>query len=110
MMSSQVAPLLEREIGNTPLVPLRRVVPQSAGSVLVKLEDRNPGGSVKDRPALAIIRAAERDGRLGPGRKLLDASSGNTAIAYAMLCAARGYPCEICVPGNASEARQALPA
>ena len=108
MMSPQIAPSLEREIGNTPLVPLRRVVPKRSGPVLVKLEDRNPGGSVKDRPALAIIQAAERDGRLGPGRTLLDASSGNTAIAYAMLCAARGYPCEICLPGNASPGRREL--
>ena len=76
--------------------------------MLVKLEDRNPGGSVKDRPALAIIQAAERDGRLGPGRTLLDASSGNTAIAYAILCAARGYSCEICLPGNASPGRREL--
>jgi cysteine synthase B len=76
--------------------------------VFVKLEYFNAGGSVKDRPALAIIRAAEREHRLGPGRTLLDASSGNTGIAYAMLCAERGYRCEICLPGNASAERQRL--
>ncbi|MGH7320204.1 MAG: PLP-dependent cysteine synthase family protein [Candidatus Rokuibacteriota bacterium] len=95
-------------IGNTPLVRLQSIVPRQVGRVFVKLEYVNPGGSVKDRPALAIIRAAEREGRLRPGTTLLDASSGNTATAYAMLCAARGYPCEICLPGNASPARRAV--
>ena len=105
-MSTRVAPSVDHLIGNTSLVGLRRVDPAHAGRVLVKLEYENPGGSVKDRAARAIIRAAERDGRLGPGKTLLDASSGNTGIAYAMLCAERGYRCEICVPGNASAGRQ----
>ncbi|HEX5830839.1 MAG TPA: cysteine synthase family protein, partial [Gemmatimonadaceae bacterium] len=99
---------LDRLIGNTPLVPLRRVVSRVGAQVLVKLEYFNPGGSVKDRPAREIIRAAERDGRLHGGVTLLDASSGNTGIAYAMLCAARGYRCEICLPGNASAERRKL--
>lgn len=97
---------LDSLIGDTPLVPLPRV--GRGVGLWVKLEGHNPGGSVKDRPALAIVRAAERDGLLGPGRTLLDASSGNTGIAYAMLCAARGYGCEICMPGNASEERTRL--
>lgn len=95
-------------IGRTPLVPLRRVVPTGAAEVHVKLESRNPGGSVKDRPALFIMRQAEAEGRLVPGRVLLDASSGNTGIALAMLCAARGYPCEICMPASATPQRRRL--
>jgi cysteine synthase B len=98
---------LDEAIGHTPLVPLRRVVPGTA-EVWVKLEGRNPGGSVKDRAALWIVRDAERRGRLRPGVTLLDSSSGNTGIAYAMLCAARGYGCEICIPANASEERKRL--
>jgi cysteine synthase B len=96
---------LEDAIGETPLVPLCRVAPATGARVFAKLEGQNPGASVKARAAVAIIRAAERDGMLGPGRTLLDASSGNTGIAYAMLCAERGYGCEICLPGNASEER-----
>lgn len=99
---------LEAAIGDTPLVPLRRIASPSGAEVWVKLESRNPGGSVKDRAALWIIRAAERDGLLGPGRTLLDASSGNTGIAYAMLCASRGYGCEICMPATASNERKQL--
>jgi len=100
---------LDQLIGNTPLLPLHRGAGAgSRGSIFVKLEYLNPGGSVKDRAALAIIQAAERDGRLGGGNTLLDASSGNTGIAYAMLCAERGYGCEICLPGNASEERKKL--
>lgn len=99
---------LEAAIGDTPLVPLRRITSPSGAEVWVKLESRNPGGSVKDRAALWIIRAAERDGLLGPGRTLLDASSGNTGIAYAMLCASRGYGCEICMPATASKERKQL--
>lgn len=108
MSVMDAASTLDVLIGNTPLVPLRRVAPADGAEVWLKLEALNPGGSVKDRAARAIVRAAERDGRLGPGRVLLDASSGNTGIAYAMLCAARGYACEICLPANVSEARKAL--
>jgi cysteine synthase B len=98
---------LDQLIGNTPLLPLHRSAGAGCrGSIFVKLEYLNPGGSVKDRAALAIIQAAERDGRLDGGKTLLDASSGNTGIAYAMLCAERGYGCEICLPGNASEERK----
>ena len=95
-------------IGRTPLVPLRRVVPTGAAEVRAKLESRNPGGSVKDRPALFIVRQAEAEGRLVPGRVLLDASSGNTGIALAMLCAAQGYACEICMPASATPQRRRL--
>jgi cysteine synthase B len=99
---------LDEAIGGTPLVRLRRLPGAGSAPVWVKLEGRNPGGSVKDRAALWIVRAAEAAGELSPGRTLLDASSGNTGIAYAMLCAARGYGCEICVPAAASEERKRL--
>jgi len=99
---------VEEAVGNTPLVQLRRVVDPEQASILVKLEGMNPGGSVKDRAAREIIRQAVADGKLGPGRTLLDASSGNTGIAYAMICASRGFGCEICLPGNASEERKQL--
>ena len=99
---------LESQIGNTPLLRLRRV---TAGlppgvEVLVKAEHLNPGGSVKDRPALAMILDGERSGRLYPGKIILDATSGNTGIAYAMLGAARGYKVTLCLPANASEERK----
>lgn len=106
-MRTVVAGSLDQLIGNTPLLPLQRSAGSGiAASIFVKLEYLNPGGSVKDRPALAIIHAAEREGQLAMGRTLLDASSGNTGIAYAMLCAERGYGCEICLPGNASDERK----
>lgn len=95
-------------IGDTPLVALDRIAPEAGASVAVKLEGVNPGGSVKDRAAWRIIAEAERAGLLGPGRTLLDASSGNTGIAYAMLCARRGYSCVICLPANASAERRRL--
>ena len=94
---------LDRLIGNTPLVPLRRVASPAGARVLAKLEYFNPGGSVKDRPAREIIRAAERDGRLHGGVTLLDASSGNTGIAYAMLGAALGIPIDQCARGARAE-------
>src|SRR5437588_1016814 len=99
---------LESQIGNTPLLRLRRV---TAGlppgvEVLVKAEHLNPVGSVKDRPALAMILDGERSGRLYPGKIVLDATSGNTGIAYAMLGAARGYKVTLCLPANASEERK----
>ena len=94
---------LESQICNTPLLRLRRV---TAGlplgvEVFVKAEHLNPGGSVKDRPALAMILDGERSGRLYPGKVILDATSGNTGIAYAMLGAARGYEVTLCLPANA---------
>lgn len=98
---------LEELIGNTPLIALPGWGP--AGVELgAKAEHLNPGGSVKDRPALAIVGAAEEAGDLAPGKVLLDASSGNTGIAYAMLGAARGFGVEICIPRNANTERKRL--
>lgn len=101
---------LESQIGNTPLLALQRVARglPAGVSVLVKAEHLNPGGSVKDRAALAMILDGERSGRLYPGKVILDATSGNTGIAYAMIGAARGYSVTICLPGNASVERKRM--
>ena len=99
---------LATAIGGTPLVRLRRFEPRSGVEIYAKLESRNPGGSVKDRAALAMITEAERTGALRPGVTLLDATSGNTGIAYAMIGAARGYRVRLCVPGNVTIERRRL--
>lgn len=101
---------IESSIGNTPLMRLRNVTRDlPAGvEVLVKAEHLNPGGSVKDRPALWMILEGERSGRLRPGMTILDATSGNTGIAYGMIAAARGYPVTICLPKNANLERKRI--
>ncbi len=96
-------------IGNTPLLRLRCLAPRNPRVALyAKAEWANPGGSVKDRPALSMILEGERSGDLRPGKILLDATSGNTGIAYAMIGAARGYPVHLCLPINANEERKQL--
>ena len=93
-------------IGNTPLLQLRRLAPRSrAVEIFAKAEFLNPGGSVKDRAALAIVEDAERRGLLRAGSTILDATSGNTGIAYAMIAAARGYRLVLCVPENVTPER-----
>ena len=93
-------------IGRTPLLRLRRVVPDRPGvEIYAKAEFQNPGGSVKDRAARAIIEQGEADGRLRPGSTILDATSGNTGIAYAMIAAAHGYKLKLCVPENVTPER-----
>ena len=98
-------------IGNTPLVRLERItqglLPGSV-EIWAKLEWFNPGGSVKDRAASAIIRDAEASGRLKPGMRLLDSSSGNTGIAYGMISAARGHQLTLCLPRNANLERKKI--
>ncbi|KAH8053920.1 hypothetical protein JL721_10641 [Aureococcus anophagefferens] len=84
-------------VGNTPLLRLDAASAE-CGEVLGKLEFLNPGGSVKDRAALEIVLAAERDGSLRPGATLVDATSGNTGVALAMVAAARGYGCVVVMP------------
>jgi cysteine synthase B len=101
---------LESAVGNTPLLPLRRV---TAGlsphvQVLAKAEWFNPGGSIKDRPALNILRTALSDGSLTPGKRLLDSTSGNMGIAYATFGAVLGIPVTLAVPSNASSERFAI--
>jgi cysteine synthase B len=96
-------------IGRTPLVRLARVAADAPGvEVYGKAEWLNPGGSVKDRPALAMILEGERTGRLTPDRVILDATSGNTGIAYAMIAAARGYRVRLCLPANANAERKRI--
>ncbi len=90
-------------IGSTPLLRLERVAP--TGNLFAKAEWCNPGQSAKDRPAWRIIADAERRGELRAGKTLLDATSGNTGIAYAMIGAARGYPVCLCMPASVSPAR-----
>ncbi len=95
-------------IGNTPLVRLARLEPHPGVQIHAKLESRNPGGSVKDRAAASMILDGLRTGALRPGKTLLDSTSGNTGIAYAMLGAALGYPVKLCVPSNVTEERKRL--
>jgi cysteine synthase B len=93
-------------IGRTPLLRLRRLAGDLPNiEIYAKAEFQNPGGSVKDRAASAILREAEQSGRLRPGAVILDATSGNTGIAYAMIAAARGYRLKLCVPGNVTAER-----
>jgi len=101
---------LENAIGNTPLIRLRSVTGGlSAGiEIFAKAEYLNPGGSVKDRAALAMILAGETSGQLTKDKTILDATSGNTGIAYAMLGAARGYGVTVTLPKNASETRKRI--
>lgn len=103
---------LEAQVGNTPLLDLRPLADRAGVAPQVdlyaKAEWFNPGGSVKDRPALHIIRAAEAQGVLRPGMTLLDSTSGNMGIAYAMLGAARGYHVRLTVPANVSPERLAI--
>lgn len=99
--------LLSR-IGNTPLVEIRRILPPGRVRILAKLEGFNPGGSVKDRAAYNMIRTAEEQGLLRPGRTLIDSTSGNTGIAYAMIGAARGYDVLLAMPANASIERKKI--
>jgi cysteine synthase B len=99
------------DVGNTPLVPIRRavadLVPRGV-EIWGKCEWFNPGGSVKDRAALSMVLDAERRGVLTPGRTILDASSGNTGISYALIAASRGYNLKLCLPTNANEERKNL--
>ncbi|HKG21509.1 MAG TPA: cysteine synthase family protein [Blastocatellia bacterium] len=95
-------------VGNTPLLRLRNLTPGRGVEVYVKAEWFNPGGSVKDRPALNIILEAERSGELTRDKIILDATSGNTGIAYAWIGAARGYRVKLALPQNASEERKRI--
>lgn len=101
---------VEAHIGHTPLLRLRLLDKNlSPGvQVLAKAEYLNPGGSVKDRAALSMILEGERRGKLKPGMTILDATSGNTGIAYAMIGASRGYLVKVCLPKNASPARKRI--
>jgi cysteine synthase A len=95
-------------IGNTPLVRIRRLSQGSGADILAKLEFYNPAHSVKDRIGLAMIEAAERAGKIGPDTIIVEPTSGNTGIALAMVCAARGYRCRLVMPETMSNERRML--
>src|SRR3989338_8914767 len=102
---------LEDFVGNTPLVKLQRIPGKTSNTILVKLEGNNPAGSVKDRPALSMIRHAEARGEIKPGDALIEATSGNTGIALAMAAAIKGYKLILVMPENQSvERRQVMKA
>jgi cysteine synthase B len=104
-------PTLESTIGNTPLVRLKRMPGDTTNVVLAKLEGNNPAGSVKDRPAFSMIVEAEKRGNIKPGDTLIEATSGNTGIALAMVAAVRGYRMVLIMPDNLSmERRQSMTA
>ncbi|SPE23933.1 cysteine synthase B (O-acetylserine sulfhydrolase B) [Burkholderiales bacterium] len=104
-------PSIESTIGNTPLVRLQRIEAASLAArgnvLLAKLEGNNPGGSVKDRPAYSMLRRAEERGEIGPGERLIEATSGNTGIALAMIAAMKGYRMTLIMPDNLSLERRA---
>jgi len=101
-------PTIEDFIGNTPLVRLQRLPGDTRNTLLVKLEGNNPAGSVKDRPALSMIRRAEARGDICPGDTLIEATSGNTGIALAMAAAIKGYRMVLVMPEHMSVERRAL--
>ncbi|GHB83914.1 cysteine synthase CysM [Providencia stuartii] len=98
---------LEQFIGNTPLVKLQRLTQGMDAEIWVKLEGNNPAGSVKDRAAYSMITEAEKRGEIKPGDTLIEATSGNTGIALAMIAAVKGYKLKLLMPENMSKERQA---
>lgn len=99
-------PTIDSSVGNTPLVRLQRLPGETSNTVLAKMEGDNPAGSVKDRPALSMIRRAEARGDIKPGDVLIEATSGNTGIALAMVAAIRGYRMILIMPDNLSVERR----
>jgi len=99
-------PTIEDTVGSTPLVRLQRIPGQTTNTILGKLEGNNPAGSVKDRPAMNMIREAESRGAISPGATLIEATSGNTGIALAMAAAVKGYTLKLVMPSNQSEERK----
>jgi len=106
-MTAMIFPTIESFVGNTPLVRLQRLPGNTSNTILVKLEGNNPAGSVKDRPALSMIKHAEARGEIKPGDCLIEATSGNTGIALAMAAAIKGYKMILIMPDNMSEERRA---
>ena len=104
--SVEAYPTIDSSVGNTPLVRLQRLPGDSSNAILAKLEGDNPAGSVKDRPALSMIRRAEARGEIKPGEVLIEATSGNTGIALAMAAAIRGYRMVLIMPDNLSVERR----
>ena len=104
---SQIKHSILDTIGNTPIVKINRLAPDGV-DLFVKLEAFNPMGSVKDRLALGVIEAAERDGSLRPGQTIVEATSGNTGIGLAMVCAQKGYPLVVTMAESFSVERRKL--
>lgn len=107
IMNKNEFPTLEDFVGKTPLVRLQRLAGDSSNILMVKLEGNNPAGSVKDRPAVSMIKLAEQRGDIKPGDTLIEATSGNTGIALAMAAAIKGYRMILVMPDNMSEERRA---
>lgn len=105
-MVSSPFPTIETCVGNTPLVRLQRLPGETSNQVLVKLEGNNPAGSVKDRPALWMIQQAEAQGLITPGDTLIEATSGNTGIALAMVAAIKGYKMVLIMPESSTQERK----
>ena len=104
--TSAAYPTIDSSVGNTPLVRLQRLPGDTSNTILAKLEGNNPAGSVKDRPALSMIERAEARGEIKPGDTLIEATSGNTGIALAMVAAMRGYRMILIMPDNLSVERR----
>lgn len=104
----KIAKNITELMGNTPLVQLNRLAPNDGARVVLKLEYYNPGGSVKDRIGVSMIEAAERDGKIKPDTIILEPTSGNTGIALAFVCAAKGYKCALTMPDSMSDERKML--
>jgi len=108
-IASRLVTEVSAAIGDTPIVELRRLSPEGGATIYAKLEFMNPGGSVKDRIGVAMIDAAEREGRIAPGESVIvEPTSGNTGIALAMVCAARGYDLILTLPEGMSRERTKL--
>ncbi|MDH3845325.1 MAG: pyridoxal-phosphate dependent enzyme, partial [Myxococcales bacterium] len=107
-MSAPVVDSVLELVGETPVVRLRRLSPRGGATVWGKGEHLNPGGSVKDRICLAMIEAAERDGKLRPGSIIVEPTSGNTGIGLALVCARKGYKLVLTMPASMSLERRAL--
>jgi cysteine synthase B len=95
-------------IGNTPLVEIKKIKPRNGTRIFAKLEGSNPGGSVKDRPALYMLREAIAQGKLTPDKIILEPTSGNTGIGLAMVAAAMGYRVKLTMPGCVSQERRSI--
>src|ERR1700757_4101079 len=95
-------------VGHTPVVKLNRLTGENDAQVWAKLENYNPGGSVKDRICLSMVEAAEREGRIKPGDTIVEPTSGNTGIGLALVCAVKGYNLVLTMPDTMSEERRSL--